>query len=179
MQTMLAHSVADIAPMRFAEPADEEAIVGLLKRQYDEVELGTDKPRGAFSVEKVRATVQRATQPRRNAPDANQSWCGVVGPKGDAHALVYLAVQTAWDTDDKHLAEVWNYIVPEYRKAIDARILIAFSQGIAEALGLRLYGAVFACTSNPGRMRLYERQGCRAIGNFFVYDHAGNAPAGA
>jgi len=171
---MLAPS-ADIVPMRFASVGDEESLVSLLKLRHDEIEH--DPLHEIFSEPRVRETIQRATQPRRNHPDAGESWCGVIGEPGNLQASVYLSVQKSWSSDNRALFELWNYIHPEHRRKVDARLIIAFSQGIAEAMGLRLYGAVMLLKNHPGYMRLYERQGCRVIGSFYVYDRAG-LPAG-
>lgn len=173
---MLASPEADLSAVRLAEPSDEEELVEMCRALHRESGLrdGNDEPL-PFCVERVRATVQRATMIRRNDPDAGQAWCGIIGPPGALEGSIYLSVETAWYSDAPFLAEIWNFVAPEFRKSANAKTLIAFAKATARTLHMPLMMGITSTERAPAKMRFYERNlGCRPMGGFFVYnaDHA-------
>lgn len=94
---------------------------------------------------------------------------GVVGDEGRIEGAVSLVIGQTWYSDEWFLEELFNYVLPEFRRSTNARDLINFAQWAADDCGLRLLIGVLSNTRTEAKVRLYERQLGKPAGAFFVY----------
>lgn len=151
-----AKSLPDV---RLAEPADEENIMTMCQRLWEE--------NGLFSLDekKVAATIQRYY--RRDGVIL-----GVIGPVGKLEASTCLALGDMHYSDEWHLSELWNYVQPEFRRSHDAEALVKFGKDCAEKMGMVLLTGIITNQHMAGKVRLYRRLLGHPAGAFFVH----NAP---
>lgn len=165
---------SDATAVRFADPGDEPALVDLCRAKHAEEALRTASGRPfRFAEDKVRARIQQALVPRRNAPDAGQSWCGVIGEPGQLQGAVYLMIQEPDDSDELYLLQLWNWIFPEYRRSKSPAALIQFSQALSVSLQLPLVGGVVSYEQGESaKLRFLRRNGMTPIASLYLYNAA-------
>lgn len=167
---MLAYTDLKVRP---ADPRDEEDLVEICRM------LHTDSPiRDAagspfpFDECKVRALVQQVTTPQRNDPAAGHSFCGIIGPRGDIQASIYLTRAEPTFSSQPYLQEVWNFVHPDHRKGPHARALVAFSKVMAQCWEQTLVAGVMSAQRAEAKKRFYAREyQVEPFGAFFVYNH--------
>ena len=175
---MLAQLADSPTAVRYANRDDEDALVAMVRRMHDDKEWGLRDWDGLPlrpAEEKVRAIIQRATVPNRNAPDAG-CWIGVVSVGAELQGSACLRVQEPELSGGAYLEEIWNWVAPEHRRGIAGQLLLAFSLGLADEKQLTLVSAV-RCYDNGGRYRFLKRRIGQPIGSLFQY-HNANAAAG-
>src|ERR1035437_6051671 len=94
---------------------------------------------------------------------------GAIGPAGNIEALIFLMVSTFWYSDDAHLEEIFTYVSPQYRKSRNAVELMHFAKWCVDQSGLPLVIGVLSNERTEGKVRLYQRQFDKPMGNFFMY----------
>ena len=127
---------SDATAVRLAGPSDEEELVDMVRVMHQDAEWGVLDRDGVpfpFSVEKTRATIQRATQCNRNAPDAGRAWLGIIGEPGRLQGSAYVALQEPSMSDGLFLAELWSWVRPDLRNSPASDALIACATSVSSA----------------------------------------------
>lgn len=160
---------ADPSRVRLATRRDSEDILELCRLNHEE------NGRGRFSEDKVWNVIVRALDVSRNDP-------GLIGVVGETRVEGSLAivVNEPWDSDDGHLACLWNFVLPEFRaKTTHSRDLLAWAKRLSEpapvGLGLPLWMGMIASPKTEAKMRLYRRQLGDPIGYTFMCGSEGTA----
>jgi GNAT superfamily N-acetyltransferase len=159
--------------VRLAQPADEAGIMALCRLHFDE----NGPHEVEWQDEHVRAHVQEAILPNRNAPVTAQAVCGVIGPHHDVQAGIYFTLERPYFWSDRMvLRQVWETVRPEFRKTGHGRALLEFSKVLATCLERTL----FAESRSQHRLEPKERSYARAFGReraggLFIF----NPPPGA
>lgn len=163
---------SDASRVRLAESRDEEELVAMVHAMHQELGFrnAADQPM-RFAPDKVRGMIQRATVDRPNDPSAVPCWIGVIEGEKQLEGSAFLTVQSHWATDDHHLAELWSWTFPKFRKSANAKTLITFSKALANTLQLPLLLGVMSIDRQPAKGRLIERStGCKPFGQFYLFN---------
>lgn len=121
---------------------------------------------GLFSLneEKVRALLQRCF-------DAKGVIIGLIGPEGGPLVgSICLSISDFYYTDDWHLAELWNYVEPEYRRIHNAEALIEFGKACSDKMQIPFFTGIITNRQMAGKVRLYRRMLGYPTGAFFLYN---------
>ena len=150
--------------VHIAEPRDEEELMGLCRDLYSE--------NGMFPLneDKVRAMLRKAFNREGGV-------LGVIGESGKIEGMIYMMVSTFWYSDQPHLEELFAYVVPEYRKTKNAKELMKFAKWCSDQSGFPLIIGVISNERTEGKVRLYQREFSKPVGNFFYYKANGASPA--
>ena len=116
--------------------------------------------------DKVRAMLRRAF-------DRQGGIIGAIGDSGKIEGLIYMLVSTFWYSDQPHLEELFAFVVPEYRKTKNAIELMKFAKWCSDRSGFPLIIGVISNERTEGKIRLYQRQFSKPVGNFFFYKSNG------
>jgi hypothetical protein len=162
--------------IRIATGDEEEDIFRLCRELHDE-----NGYYFKFSEAKVRENLRRAFNKRG-------AMIPVIGPKGAIEALGYVSIeQFAW-SDDWHLSEWFNYVLPDFRRSQHAKTLLQWEKGAADQMGIVLFIGVVSNIRLAAKLRLYRRilgaegeygqpgkdvdkflHACGCAGGYFVY----------
>jgi hypothetical protein len=93
---------------------------------------------------------------------------GVIGSTGALEACCALIFSDLWYTTEWHIAELFNYVKPEYRKSHNADALMEFGKECSRRIGLPLIGGVITNRQTVQKVRLYRRRFGAPAGAFFV-----------
>lgn len=146
--------------VRLGTPADEEAILELALRAWEENGINDVNPM------KMLAMIRPALY----------LWQGLVGiigePGGKIEGAVLLRLSQMWYSDSWMIEEKAIFVDPEYRSAKGgrARKLCEFSKKVADDLGIPLIIGVLSNQRTEAKIRLYERQFGAPAGAFFLYN---------
>jgi GNAT superfamily N-acetyltransferase len=150
--------------VRIVEKKDEEELMALCRQLYAE--------NGLFKIneDKVCAMLHRAF-------NRQCAVMGVIGDPGKIQAMIFLLLSTFWYSDDPHFEEILAYVVPAYRRSGNAIELMKFAKWCSNETGYPLLIGVISNERTESKVRLYQRQFQKPIGNFFFYrangkDHA-------
>lgn len=94
---------------------------------------------------------------------------GVIGPKDNIEAALYLMITRYWYTRDNHLEEIFSFVRPDCRKSNHARTLIGFAKTCADEIKIPLVIGVMTNQRVVEKVRLYRRSLGFPAGAFFVY----------
>lgn len=131
--------------IRIATGDEEEDIFRLCRELHNE-----NGYYFAFSEHKVRENLRRAFNKQR-------AMIPVIGPKGAIEALGYVSIeQFAW-SDDWHLSEWFNYVLPDFRRSQHAKSLLQWEKGAADQMGIVLFIGVVSDVRLAAKLRLYRR----------------------
>jgi hypothetical protein len=152
----------ELPKVRRAGWADEEEVMAMCRRLHAE--------NGLFSLDedKVRTLLHYAFAD----PPEHMTYIGVIGETGHIEASTCFQVSGYYYTSDIHLAELWNYVQPEFRRSRNAEALIKFGKETAESLNLIFLTGIITNTQTAGKVRLYRRLVGYPAGAFFIH----NAP---
>jgi hypothetical protein len=132
--------------IRIAQPAEEEDLVRICRQLHEE----NGSKYFSLSEAKVRANLQRAFNKQR-------AMIPVIGDPGKIEAIAYLSIeQFAW-SDDWHISEWFNYVLPEHRQSRHARELLIWERNAAENLKCILWIGVTSEVRLAAKLRLYRR----------------------
>ena len=142
--------------VRIVGQEDEEEVMGLCRDLHDE--------NGIFTLDenKVRAMLRRAFT-------RDGGILGAIGPSGSIEGLIYMLVSTFWYSEQPHLEELFMYVAPQFRKTRNAIELMHFAKWCSEQSGFPLIIGVISNERTEGKVRLYQRQFDKPLGNFFFY----------
>jgi len=164
--------------VRIATGDEEEDIVRICKELHAE-----NGQYFKLSEAKVRANLARAFNKKGAMLPA-------IGPPGRIEALGYVSIeQFAW-SDDWHLSEWFNYVLPDYRRSQHAKALLQWEKDAADMMGVVLWIGVVSDIRLAAKLRLYRRifgtgpvhkmppgvdvdnflSACGCAGAYFVYE---------
>ena len=163
-------TTVEIPKMRLANQGDEGVLMDMIGLLHKESGLRDEQDEPfKLDLEKVRETVYSATAPDRMMHHC-PTWIGMVSFSGDLAGSVCIQIMEPWYSRVQFVGEVWNFVVPDYRKTGAGKMLINFSKGVADSLGLELVMGVMSTERQPAKMRFYERNlGVQPFGGFFLY----------
>lgn len=143
--------------VRIAQPTEADAVMAMCRRLHAE--------NGLFSLneEKVLKVIERCFK-------RELVIVGVVGEPGKLEGSICLMLSDYYYTDDWHVAELWNYVQPEYRRSRNAEALIRYGMDVAKRMHLPLVTGIVTNQSMAGKVRLYRRMLGTPAGAFFVYN---------
>ena len=142
--------------VRIADKGDEEELMELSRQLWKEnglFELNENKVRSMF----------------RKAFNREGGILGVIGAPGSIEGMICMVISSFWYSDNPHLEELFNYVAPKYRKTRNAVELVAFAKWCSDESGFPLVIGVISNERTEGKVRLYQRQLDKPIGNFFFY----------
>lgn len=143
-------------PVRKATAADEDQLMEMCRSLH--------KENGLFSMseDRVRARLRAAFE--------NQgAIIGVVGETGRIEGSIYVMISNFWYSTDYHLEELWNYVLPQYRKSTNAKNLIMFAKRCSDELGIPLVIGVLSNQDTARKVEMYRRQLNAPAGAFWLY----------
>ncbi len=94
---------------------------------------------------------------------------GVVGDTGSLQASIYLHIGQHWYTEEYSLDELWNYVIPAFRRSTNAKDMISFGKRCSDELDIPLVVGVVANERTKAKMELYRRQLGDPVGGYFVH----------
>lgn len=139
-----------------AMPEDEDQIYNMLTQ-------GLHPENGMFTVapEKVRHQIKVST-------DQQGGVIGLIKQDKKIVASVGLELSQFWYSNQWFVSELWNFVLPEYRKSNYAKDLIDFSKWANESLNMMLVMGIMSTIRTEAKIKLYERRLGKMIGGFFV-----------
>ena len=136
----------EFSRIRIAEADEEEDLLRICKQLH--VENGSRY--FTLSEAKVRANLQRAF-------NKQLAMIPVIGRKGAIEAMAYLSIeQFAW-SDDWHISEWFNYVLPAHRKSQHAKELLIWERNASESTKRILWIGVTSEFKLAAKLRLYRR----------------------
>lgn len=144
-----------VGRVRLATHDDEDELVAQCRRLHEENGLME------MSERKVRDMLRRSF-------DRMGGIIGVIGKPGEIEASIALSIGQIWYSDEWFLEELFNHVLPEYRRSTNARDLIVFAKNCADEIGLPLLIGVLSNDRTAAKVRLYERQLGTPSGAFFL-----------
>lgn len=146
------------AIVRVAGPEDEAGFMKLAKMMHNE--------NGLFELNE-----QKVAEMVRPALRRENGIVGVIGPKDNLEAFIFLRACSTWYSDEIYLEELSVFVHPDYRSAKDSRVrkLITFAKEVAEGLGVPLLIGILSNQRTPAKVAFYERQFGDSAGAFFVW----------
>jgi N-acetylglutamate synthase-like GNAT family acetyltransferase len=142
--------------VRIATRADEPEIIRLLKIMHAEGGM-------------LPLSIPRAREMFNRAFDKTGGIIGVIGPKNDIKAMIFLNISHYWYTDECHVEEIYNFVRQDHRKSEYAKDLINFAKDCADKLKMPLVIGVLTNQRMESKVRLYRRILGTPVGAFFVY----------
>lgn len=148
--------------VRMAVPQDEESLIAACRQLHEENALVE------MDEEKVRNLIRCALYPA-NQTNNIISMVGVIGPVGKVEAAGILIVSQMWFSRKWHLEELFNYVMPEFRKSRHAREMIKFMKKTAEQLNMPLIVGIISNKDTKRKCDMYDRMLPKA-GNYYLYN---------
>jgi hypothetical protein len=142
--------------VRIADPDEEDDLMAMCRRLHVENGLFS------FNDDKVREVIRRCP--------ANGVVIGVIGEKHHLEASICLMVADFYYTDDLHLAELWNYVEPEFRRSRNAEALLRYGMTVAEKMEKPFFTGIITNKQMSGKVRQYRRLLGYPVGAFFVHN---------
>lgn len=147
--------MTDDLKVRLAGRDEEEALMVMCRELHAE--------NGLFHLteDMVRSTL-------RHAFDRKGGIIGVIGQKGNLRGAIYLMLSQMWYSDEWHLAELFSFVRPEYRKEGYTHRLIEFAQKCSDDANMALLIGIISNKQTEAKVRLYSRFFGNPSGAFFV-----------
>jgi hypothetical protein len=149
----------ELPKVRIAVPADEDDVMSMCRRLWEENGLFT------LNEDKVRGYLHRCFKQKG-------AIVGVIGETGHLEASTCLILSDYWYSDQWHLSELWNFVDGDHRRSHNAEALIEFGKSCAMKMNMPLVTGIITNRSMAGKVRLYRRALGYPAGAFFVF----NAP---
>lgn len=144
------------SPVRKAVPADRPELLQMCRDGFDE--------HGQFTMSEARVDEMMDLAFGRGG-----AIIGVVGDTGALQASIYLRIDRQWYTDEWSISELWNYVIPDYRKSTHAKEMIAFGKRCSDEIGIPLTIGVVSNDRTRAKMELYRRQLGEPVGGYFMH----------
>jgi hypothetical protein len=106
----------------------------------------------------------------KRAFDGKGAIIGALGPKGKIEGAIYMYISQMWYSDEYFLEELWNHVLPQYRKSNNAKDLISFAKRCSSELGIPLVIGVVSNIRTRAKVGLYTRQLSDPVGAYFAYN---------
>lgn len=155
--------------IRLARPPDEDELLEIYRVRHEEVGMRNI----VLDNDRVRAGLRRGLCYGRGKDNTYAghplpAWIGAIGEPGHIEGAAYVSMELPWDACTPILHERWNFVLPQYRKGPNSQDLIAFSKGMADALGI--YPLVMTSTEREeAKWRIYTRKMGAPFGATFLY----------
>lgn len=148
-------------PVRKATSNHKSIILDICRQNHEE--------NGQFNLDmgKVEATVDRALH--------NEGAIGIVGKPDKIEGAILLSIGQFWYTKEYCLEEVFNYVLPEYRKSTHAKDMIKFAIRCSDEIPLPLVIGVVSNERTRAKLELYKRQLGDPVGGYFLHRPMGLA----
>ena len=117
----------------------------------------------SYNEDKVRECIQRCF-------DKKGIIVGLIGPPGKIEASTCLAISDYYYSKDWHIAELWNYVEPEYRRSRNAEALVEFGKSCSDNMKVPFLTGIITDSRMAGKVRLYRRLLGYPTGAFFIYN---------
>ena len=108
---------------------------------------------------------------------SKKAWISIaVVGDGRVEGSICTSVSTTYYTNAQHVAEMWNYVHPDYRRSRNAEALIHFgfdlSKKLSAKMGQRLpfIAGILTNKNTAAKVRLYKRMFGAPVGAYFVYN---------
>lgn len=163
-------TVTELPRIRLAHQGDESTLLDMIDLLHPESGLrdGDDKPY-PLDQEKCREAIYAATATDKMLYYA-PTWIGMATCSGDLAGSVCLQVTAPWYSRQEFMFDLWNFVMPAYRKSKVADMLIDFALSVGDSLGLDVVMGVMSTERAPAKMRFYQRKiGVLPFGGFFLY----------
>jgi hypothetical protein len=148
--------------VRIATRRDEEELIEFCRIEH------AANGFGEFNPVRLRQTLRRAFEPRRND-------LGVIGIAGERQieGSLGLMVETPFNSEQPFLQQIWNFVLPEYRRSTHARDLIAWANCMAMpategGLGLPVWIHAMSTPRTEAHLRMMKRQFGEPVGYSWV-----------
>jgi GNAT superfamily N-acetyltransferase len=105
-----------------------------------------------------------------DAINGKASVIAVIGKPGKIEAAIHLAFNQFWYTSDVHLAELWAYVRPAYRKSRHAHALIEFAKNMAIMFKVPLFIGIVSNERTEQKIRMYRRKLGNPAGAYFLFN---------
>lgn len=147
-----------------SDPTEEESVMELCRQLHSE--------NGLFPLkeDKVRLMLRKAFNREGGV-------LGAVGEPGSLKGLIYMMMSSFWYSDAPHWEELFLYVKPEHRGGGAAVALMRFAKWCSANSGLPLVIGVLSNERTEGKVRLYQRNFDKPVGNFFFYSANGAGQA--
>lgn len=129
--------------IRIATIEDSEKLMPLLEMRHAESACAP----GRFDPRSVRQKIVELTG------DAGPGLIGVIEGTTGIEASIGLTVARFWDTMDRHLETLWNFVHPQFRRSDHAKQLVAFAKSAGDRMNLRV---LLANAETPETSRFNE-----------------------
>lgn len=144
--------------IRWAREDELEPLMDMARRIHAEIGQGPTMDEDA-----VRDVIMEGMRRKR-------AWCAVVGDHGRIEGSVFLILGTLWYNPHWYqLEELWNYVLPDYRRSTNAKELLRFTKWLSGTVGLPLMIGVLNTVRTEAKLRLYQRElGQPSTGAYFL-----------
>lgn len=146
-------------PIRIATPDDADDVMALLRLMHGE------NGRGPLNEAKVRATVDRGAARQR-------AIIGLIGEPGLPQASIGLFIGSYWYTEAEHLADLWTFVHPGYRRGAHARNMLEWAKSVSDQLGVPLGMGIMSIDRVWEKVELYKRRLGDPVGVAFWHEPA-------
>jgi hypothetical protein len=144
------------SPVRKALPEEADEILAMCRCLWQE------NGQFSFSEKKVRAKID-------DAFNRLGAIIGVIGETGKLQGSICIHISDYFYTDEYHLGELWNYVLPQYRKSTNAKDLIRFGMRCSDEIGIPLLIGVISNERTAAKLGLYQRILGDPAGGFFIH----------
>lgn len=105
-----------------------------------------------------------------DAIEGKHSVIAVIGQPAKIEAAIHLAFNQFWYTSDVHLAELWAYVRPAYRKSRHAQSLLEFAKNMALKFNVPLFIGIVSNERTEQKVRMYRRKLGKPAGAYFLFN---------
>jgi len=141
--------------VRFAEPVDYDQIMFLCRELHAE--------NGIFELSEARVKAVIKSHYERTG--------GLIGVIGDPHALeaiIIMQLGGMWYSDQDVLQELSSFVLPEFRRSNNAKMLIDFAKECAAKIGIPLLIGAVSNHRTKAKIELLRRRLGEPVGAFFI-----------
>lgn len=131
--------------IRVARAEDMGPIMGLLRLRHAECARFANVPFQAV-----------VTHARVGAMISGAGLVAVV-EDGKIVASIGLCLSQFWDSRDRHIEDLWNFVHPAHRRTSHAKDLATFAKGVSDRMRLPLVLSEIDNDVNSPKLRLLER----------------------
>jgi len=150
--------------VRIIDPVDETDVLGMCQKLWEENGIFP------YNEEKVHSIIRNCLHNKvSQKPVTPYAIVGVIGEPGKLQASTCIILGEYYYSDQMHLMELWNYVLPEHRRSKNAEALIEFGKSISDKMKMPLITGIVTEKSLAGKIRLYRRRLGVPLGALFVH----------
>lgn len=95
---------------------------------------------------------------------------GVVGPKAEIQAAIFLQIARYWFSNENLLEEMFLYVRRQYRNSQNAKNLIGFAKSQSDKLDIPFRIGIISKTETEAKIKFYTSLLGHPAGNFFLWN---------